>query len=126
MVYNSGMRTQIKATNIELTEAIQDYVEKKLNALEKFFGPQDDPLVMVEVGKITRHHKSGNVFRAEIRVSVSGQDHYAFVEKEDLYAAIDEVKDEIIREISGSKQKDRTLLRRGGAKIKALIKKLTW
>jgi putative sigma-54 modulation protein len=117
------MRTQIKATNIELTLAIQDYVDKKLASLEKFFGPQDDPLIVVEVGKTTKHHRSGDVFRAEVKVRVSGKDYYAFVERDDLYASIDEVKDEIIREITGSKSKTRALIRRGGAKLKSLLKR---
>jgi ribosome-associated translation inhibitor RaiA len=47
------------------------------------------------------------------------------VEKEDLYAAIDEVKDEIVREVTGGKKKRETLIRKGGAKIKSIIKKLT-
>jgi putative sigma-54 modulation protein len=118
------MRTQIKATNIELTPAIQDYVDKKLESLDKFFNPSDDVVAFVEVGKTTRHHRSGDVFRAEVRLAFSGQDHYAVVEKEDLYAAIDEVKDEIVREVTGGKKKRETLVRKGGAKIKGLIKRL--
>lgn len=119
------MRTQIKATNIELTPAIRDYTEKKLEALDKFFAGDEDSIAFVEVGKTSRHHKSGDYFRAEVRLSLSGKNHYAVAEKEDLYASIDEVKDEIIREITGDKNKRETLMRKGGAKIKSIIKKLT-
>jgi putative sigma-54 modulation protein len=119
------MRTQIKATNIELTPSIQDYVEKKIQSLDKFFGPTDEAIAYVEVGKTTRHHKSGDFFRAEVRLVSAGKEHYAVVEKEDLYAAIDEVKDETIRELSGERKRMRTLVRKGGAKIKSIIKKLT-
>lgn len=119
------MRTQIKATNIELSEAIKGYIEKRLGSLGKYFGGEDDPLFSVEVGKTTKHHKSGNIFRAEVKVSSASVKCYAVSEKEDLYAAIDEVKDEVSKEIISSKKKGQSLFRRGGAKIKSLIKKLT-
>ena len=118
------MRVQIKATGLSLSDAIEEYVEKKVGALSKYLN--EDELVSVEVGKTTRHHKSGEIFKAEIFIRGGGKEYYAISEKEDLYAAIDDVKDEMVREITSSKDKTKTLLRRGGARIKNLIKRLTW
>lgn len=121
-----SVRAQIKATEMALTPAIKDYAEKRVLALDKFFKGSGEVLAQIEVGKTTRHHKSGNVFRAEISIRAEGQNYYTVSEKDDLYAAIDEVKDEMAREIISSKSKKETLFRRGGAKIKAMLKRLTF
>lgn len=116
------MKINIKGTNISLTPSISEYVNKKVEILEKFFGGVDEVLVNVEVGKTTKHHKSGDVFRAEIQVVSNGQTYYAVSETEDLYASIDKVKDDIAQELSSKKKKTIHLFRRGGAKIKELLK----
>jgi ribosomal subunit interface protein len=116
------MKINIKATGITLTPSISEYAEKKTLMLQKFFKTEDEVLINIEVGKTTRHHKSGDVFRAEIQIVTGGQTHYAVVETNDLYAAIDEVKDEIAYKLSGEKKKTLHLLRRGGAKIKRILK----
>jgi len=115
------MKINTKATGITFTPSITEYIEKKINMLEKFF-EGEDVLVNVEVGKTTNHHKSGDIFRAEIRLVLDGKEYYTTAETSDLYAAIDEVKDEIAYKLSGEKKKSLHLLRRGGAKIKNLLK----
>ncbi len=115
--------TNIKASQMELTPAIADYVNKRVGMLEKIVSPDDtSAYASVEVGKSTKHHSQGDYFFAEINVHIAGKDFRAVAEKDDLYAAIDEVKDEIIREITGYKNKRRTLVRRGGAVIKNVLK----
>ena len=118
------MKIQIKTTTISLTPAISDYVEKRLEAVKKFM--KDDPTAIcdVEIGKTTNHHRNGDIFKAEIHLVAKNQDIYANVEKEDLYAAIDEVKDEVVRKITSTKEKKTSLMRRGGAKMKEVAKGL--
>lgn len=116
------MKTNVKTTNITLTPAISEYIEKKLAMLQKFF-ENHDVLLNVEVGKTTRHHKSGDVFRAEIQVVCEGKNYYAQVETDDLYAAIDKVKDEISQKLSSEKRKALHLFRRGAAKIKNILRR---
>lgn len=116
------MKINIKATDFSLTPSISEYIEKKIDMLKKFFRGADEVLVSVEVGRTTKHHKSGDIFRAEIHISAGGEEYYAVVEKDDLYAAIDEVKDEIVHELTSRKKKALRLFRRGGAKIKNLLK----
>jgi putative sigma-54 modulation protein len=115
------MKINIKATGISLTPSISEYAEKKLNMLDKFFR-EEESLINIEVGKTTRHHKSGDVFRAEIHITADGEEYYAVSETEDLYAAIDEVKDEIIHELTSRRKKAYRLFKKGGAKIKNLLK----
>jgi putative sigma-54 modulation protein len=115
------MRTNIKATGIELTPAITSYVEKKIGGIEKYFGGTD-PVVQVEVGKSTQHHKNGPIFRAEVRVSGAGLNAYAASEQTDLYAAIDVVKDDIIQKLTHEKGKRDTMMRRGGRMMKNMMR----
>lgn len=105
------MKINIMATGIELTPAISDYVHKKVLMLEKY-APSPDVVAQVEVGKSTQHHKTGEIFRADIHLIGAGMDYYAEEETEDLYAAIDKVKDEIIREMTQSKGRRFAMVRR--------------
>lgn len=118
------MKTNIKATNITITPAISDYIEKKLESLEKYFKNLEEVVVNIEVGKSTRHHKSGDVFMAELHVINGGQDYYVQVLKEDLYAAIDEAKDSLTRELTSRRKKALRMVRRGGVRLKNMIKNL--
>ena len=117
------MNIQIKNTNLELTQAISDYLYKKLSDLENLVSHHDkDALCRVEIGKTTKHHKSGDVFRAEINLRMKGENVYVVSEREDLYAAIDEVKDESIKKVKSYKGKRETLYLRGKAKVKKMMK----
>lgn len=117
------MKINVKATGISLTPSISEYIEKKISALDKFYKEGEEVIVSVEVGKTTQRHKSGEIFRAEIHIVKSrGNEYYATSEKDDLYAAIDEVKDGIVRELTSKRKKTIRLLRQGGAKIKNLLK----
>ena len=127
------MKINIIATGIELTPAISDYVDKKVAALEKYLPPQasedaasTDILAQVEIGKSTNHHKSGEIFKAEIHITGGGLDYYAVEETEDLYASIDKVKDEIAQEIRRVKGKQNALARRGAQMAKNMMKRLSW
>lgn len=115
------MNIAIKSTNIELTEALQDYTEKRLSGIAKFAG--GEAMVRVEIGKTTGHHKHGDVFVAEVNVTTAlGRQYRAVSEKNDLYEAIDDVRGEIINTLSGDKDRSQTLFRRGAAKIKNMLK----
>lgn len=116
------MNINTKATNIIITPSVSEYIEKKIVMLEKFFRGIEGVLVNVEVGKTTRHHKSGDIFKAEIHIIAAGEEYYAVTETEDLYAAIDQVKDAIVHELTSKRKKTLRLFRKGGAKIKNLIK----
>lgn len=109
---------------MQLTSAIESYIDEKIASIEKFAIPHDeeDLFVEVEVGKTTNHHEHGDVFRAEANVHVRGKDFRATAEKSDLYAAIDAVKDELVRELNSYKGKERSLARKGAAMLKDLLR----
>ena len=124
---NSSAVIKVKATNLALTPAIEEYVQKKVGMLEKFaehFSRESGRLLYeVEVEKITAHHKYGDVFRAEINFSAGSTFLRAEAEAGDLYAAIDAVKDELQGELRKHKSKEQTIFKRGGTKLKELFRR---
>ncbi|OHA80809.1 MAG: ribosomal subunit interface protein [Candidatus Yonathbacteria bacterium RIFCSPHIGHO2_01_FULL_51_10] len=118
------MNISIKTTGIEPTDALTKYVTEKMGAAAKFLRADEagNSSAQVEIGKTTKHHQSGNVFRAEVNVRMNGTTFRAVSEQEDLYAAIDDMKDELVREITSAKDKRQTLIRRGGAMVKKFMR----
>jgi len=117
------MKINEKGTNMEITAEIKDYLYKKLEHLEKFIDPTDDSVLCeVELGKTTEHHRQGDVYRTEINLHIAGKNLRAVSEMDDLFASIDIAKDEMVRELHDNKEKRVSMMRRGGAKIKNLIK----
>ncbi len=121
------MNIKIRAKNFEITPAIDDYVMKKISSLDKFLDVKDSTICEVEIGRTTSHHKSGDIFRAEVNIIEPGKKQvFAVAEEVDLYMAIDIVRDEAEREIVSNKKKQDTLFRRGSAKIKNLLKRVNF
>ncbi len=119
------MRINEKGTNIELSANIRDYLYKKLAHIEKFVNPNDESAICdVEIGKTTNHHKNGDIFRTEINLHLKGKSFRVVAEKDDLFASIDVAQDDMTREIQSNKDKKISLMRRGGAKVKNMIKGL--
>lgn len=119
------MNIKLHSKNFEITPAIEDYVTKKISSLEKFLDVKDAVICEVEVGKTTEHHKSGDIYRAEINLIEPGSNQvYVVAEEADLYAAIDIVRDEAERTIVSRKNKKNTLFKRGGAAVKNFLKRI--
>ena len=109
---------------MELTEAINDYVEKRLDSIKKFT-KDSDISGYVEVGKTTNHHKQGDVYKAEFDITANGEHFFAISEKDDLYVAIDGAKEEVVRRITNKKDKKQTLYKRGAISVKKMLKGLS-
>jgi putative sigma-54 modulation protein len=118
------MNINIKGSNISLTPAISDYVDKRLKKISKLLGNDSALQCDVELARTTAHHQKGEIFRAEVHIVGSGKDIYAASEQEDMYAAIDLVRDDVLREVKAKKAKQISLVRRGGARMKAMVKGL--
>jgi putative sigma-54 modulation protein len=96
------MKIHIKATQIELTESISSYVQEKIGALAKFVERWDAEgaiEVWCEVGRTTRHHHKGDVFRAEADMRLPGAVLRAEDADGDLRVAVDRVRDKLEQEI---------------------------
>ncbi len=116
------MNTNIKTTNITLTDAISNYIDKRLEKIAHLTA--NDPTIQcdVEIGRTTTHHNKGEIFRAEIHLTGAGLNIYTSSEKEDLYIAIDDVQSSALHEFTSGKEKSISRIRRGGARVKAMMK----
>jgi putative sigma-54 modulation protein len=110
---------EIVGTNMELTAAIKDYVEKKLELTAKVTEKMEPCDVRAEVGKTTHHHAKGDVFRTEFNLTVDGGFFRAESTKDDLYASIDEAASDLRRQVVAHKEK-----LRAGARVVAEMESL--
>ena len=119
------MHIIITGVHMEMTEAIREYTLEKMKTLEKFV-PHDDTSakLSVELSKTTNHHAHGDVFQAEALLHIRGKETALRTTQDDLYKAIDLLKDMLARELSQHKDKERSVIRRGAHKVKALFKRL--
>jgi len=116
------MNINIKTTAITLTPAISDYTNKRLEKIAVLLAYDPGAQCDIELAKTTSHHQKGDIFRAEIHIVAKGKNVYASAEKDDLYTAIDCVQDEILSELRTDKGKRISMLRKGGAKVKSIIR----
>lgn len=110
------MQIIIAGKGVTLTSAIEEYVNKKLGGLEKFF----DGIIRVDVvlGEDNRRHVKGNTFFAEGKLEVPGNDVFVKKEAKGLYEAIDDLKAGLEHELkkykiklAGNVKKNRNLAR---------------
>lgn len=96
----------IKATKLDLTDEVKNYIEKKLKKFSRYY---DNVLeIRAEVERIApNHHRKGDVFRAEINLTVPKKTLRVEKTEANLRKAIDKVVDhmkEIIVEYKGKNQ----------------------
>lgn len=90
---------QIKLTghHIEITRALRDYVNDKLERIERHFENVTSVHVILSVEKLRQ--------KAEATIHVAGNDIFADAVDGDMYAAIDALIDKIDRQIKKHKEK---------------------
>ena len=79
----------------------------------------------MSLSKNTNHHKAGNIFHADCRIQIKGEEFYGSADEEDLYVAIDVVKENLFREINKNKDRKQTLFKRGASSVKKMLKGLS-
>ncbi len=99
------MQVNITGSQITLTDDIKDYVQRKMDVLEKYLGDIQVINCDVEVGKAVSKQHSGYIYRAEINLQVPGELLRVEKTEKDLRKAVDKVKDHIARSIKRYKGK---------------------
>lgn len=99
------MTINLHVTGIDLTEALKNYVEEKISGLVKFFDNITN--ANIDIGLRSQHHQKGKIFYAEVNLSVPRRTIRVVKEAEDLYKAIDKVKDHLKVELDSLKGKMR-------------------
>lgn len=119
------MHIIITGVHIELTDAIHSYTMDKMASLEKLLPKSDTSAKLtVELSRSNNHHHHGDVFQAEAILHIRGKESSLKTTQDDLYKAIDVLKDMLTREMASYKDKERSLVRRSAQKVKALLKKI--
>ena len=123
------MQINLQGKNMELTPAIKDHVLNKETTLGRLLSKVEagggEVGISFEVSKNTNHHKSGNVFHSDCLINLRGEKFYGSADEEDLYQAIDKVKENLFREITKNKDRKQTLFKRGAASVKKMLKGLS-
>lgn len=88
---------------IELTPAIRDYTEEKMRSLLKYF--EGISHIDVEVGIKNHHQQKGKIYECKAIVQIGGDVIKMEKPAEDLYKAIDKVKDHLRVELTKYKGK---------------------
>ena len=91
------MNVQVSGHQVEVTQAIRDYVLSKLERIQRHFDHVIDINVVLSVQKLRQ--------KAEISVHMPGKDVHVESDDEDLYAAIDLMMDKLDRQILKHKDK---------------------
>jgi len=100
------MKLIISTKNISLDDPLRVFVEEKIGGLKKFIkDPNDLVEVRVEIGRPSKHHRSGMVYRAEANLTVDGKLLRAEATHLDLRTAIVAVKDELQVQMKKFKEK---------------------
>ncbi|MEX0916542.1 MAG: ribosome-associated translation inhibitor RaiA [Candidatus Spechtbacterales bacterium] len=106
------MKINIKATELELTPALKEFIDNKVGDLERFIGTlgsSDTVEVFVEVARTTNHHNKGDVFSAEIQIAVPGAEGIVVKTEEwDIHRAINKARDEMKGRLKSYKEKKKT------------------
>lgn len=102
------MEIKITGKELKVTEAINDYVEKKMERISKYFETATAEVTI-------RTEKESQI--AEIMVSANGGTYRAVTEDKDLYASIDKDIDILEGQIRKAKTKKERMLKDSTLKV---------
>jgi putative sigma-54 modulation protein len=91
------MQLNVSGHHVDITDSLRDYVESKIERLERHFDLVSDVHCILTVEKL-RH-------KAEAKVNVNGGTIYAETTEDDMYAAIDGLVDKLDRRVRKYKEK---------------------
>ena len=96
------MNLTISGHHLELTPAIREYVQDKLERIKRHFDHVIDVAVILSIDPLTEKEKRQ---RAEINLHLRGKDLHVESEAQDMYAAIDTLIDKLDRQVLKHKSK---------------------
>lgn len=99
------MKIRLKSTRLEMTDAIANYFQEKMDMLDKYLQGVQVLNCDCEIEKVGGEQKSGKIFRAEVNLEVPGEMLRVTKEASDMYKAIDKVKDHFVIIIKKYKEK---------------------
>jgi putative sigma-54 modulation protein len=91
------MQISLTGNHVDLTDPLREYVNTKIERLERHFDIVQDIHVVLSVEKL-RH-------KAEATLHITGGNLFADSVQEDMYAAIDAMTDKLDRQVKKHKEK---------------------
>lgn len=100
------MVINIKGANAQLTPEAHDIINEKIGGLAKYY----DGIITadVEIGITSFHHQKGDIYRAEVNLSVPGTILRAEAETDNIDKSINEVRDKLKQELTKYKETHRS------------------
>ncbi|WP_017430653.1 ribosome hibernation-promoting factor, HPF/YfiA family [Vreelandella jeotgali] len=102
------MQVNITGKNLELTEALRDYVNEKLARVERHYDNITTVQVTLSVEKERQH--------AACTMHAAGAELHAEATSDDMYAAIDALADKLDRQLVKHKEKAQARAQGAGAR----------
>jgi len=123
------MQIIIKSKNLEITDALKEYAEEKINGLKRFVEVlkkdveigKDVAEFFVEIEKETKHHRKGDIFIAKGKLNLPGKTIVVSARKDDVWMAIVAMVDAFQVEVKQYKLKNVETTRREQRKTKKEI-----
>lgn len=106
-----------KYNDLVEAQSLADIVDQKMAVFDKYFGGAKAVSCDVEFAKVTPQQK-GKIFRLEVNLHVDGSLFRAEATEESFEKAIDEVRDELDKELRRAKEKQETLVKQVGREMK--------
>ncbi|MDP2515150.1 ribosome hibernation promoting factor [Photobacterium damselae subsp. piscicida] len=91
------MQIVITGHNVEVTDALREYVTTKLDKLDRFFDKINHIHVILNVEKLQQV--------AEATLQVNAGDIHAKADSDNMYSAIDALTDKLVRQLNKHKEK---------------------
>ena len=106
------MKIKITGKELKITEAMNDYVEKKLDRIDKYFEDSEAEVTL-------RTEKNEQI--AEIYVVANGEKYRAVTEDKDMYASIDKDIDILEGQIRKAKTKKEKMMKDASIKTMEVV-----
>ena len=106
------MKIKITGKELKITDAINDYAEKKMERIEKYFDNAEAEII----AKVEKNYQI-----AEIKVIANGETFRAVAEEKDLYASIDKDIDIIEGQIRKAKTKKEKMMKDASLKTMEVV-----
>ncbi|MDO5017331.1 MAG: ribosome-associated translation inhibitor RaiA [Porphyromonas sp.] len=95
------MKTKVQAVNFEISEKLQEFVEKRVGKLERFYADILDAVVALTVEK----REQANNKKARITLSVKGSDLFSEKQADSFEEAVVEACEALERQLEKYKEK---------------------
>jgi len=106
-----------KFNDMPEAQALADLVQQKYETLEKYLHGDESVSCEVEFEKVTPQ-QNGQIHHLEVNIKIDGTLYRAEATEESYEKAIDEVRDELDKELRRAKEKQATLKKQAGREAK--------